>query len=30
MVAMDRSESLKNMINIAIKIDNRQYDKFID
>ena len=28
MVAMDRPESLKNMINIAVKIDDRQYNKF--
>ena len=30
MVAMDRPESLKNIINIAVKIDDRQHDKFID
>ena len=30
MVAMDRSEYLENMINIAVKINNRQYDKFVD
>ena len=30
MVAMDQPESLENMINIAIKIDDRQHDKFVD
>ena len=30
MVAMDRPESLKNMINIAVKINGRQHDRFID
>ena len=30
MVAMDRPESLKNMINTAVKIDNRQHNKFVD
>ena len=30
MVAMDKPESLKNMINIAVKIDDRQHDKFVD
>ena len=27
---MDKPESLKNMINIAVKIDDRQHDKFVD
>ena len=27
---MDKPESLKNMIKIAVKIDDRQHDKFID
>ena len=32
MVAMDKPESLENIINITIKIkiDDRQHDKFID
>ena len=30
MVAMDKPESLKNMINTAVKIDDRQHDKFVD
>ena len=30
MVAMDRPESLKNMINIAVKTDDRQYNKFVN
>ena len=30
MVAMDKPESLENMINIAVKIDNRQYNRFVD
>ena len=30
MVAMDKPESLEKMINIAVKIDDRQYNKFID
>ena len=30
MVAMDKPKSLKNMINIAVKIDNRQHDRFVD
>ena len=30
MVAMDGPESLKNMIVIAVKVDDRQHDKFID
>ena len=30
MVAMDRFESLKKMINIAVKIDDRQHDRFVD
>ena len=30
MVAMDRPESLKNMINTAVKIDDRQHDRFVD
>ena len=30
MVAMDKPKSLKNMINIAVKIDDRQHDRFID
>ena len=30
MVAVDRPESLENMINIAVKINDRQYDKFVD
>ena len=30
MVAMDKPESLENMINIAVKIDDRQHDKFVD
>ena len=30
MVAMDKPESLKKMINIAVKIDGRQYDRFVD
>ena len=30
MVAMDRHESLENMINIAVKIDDRQHYKFVD
>ena len=29
-VAMDKPESLKIMINIAVKIDDRQHDKFVD
>ena len=27
---MDRFKSLKNMINIAVKIEGRQYNKFFD
>ena len=30
MVAMDRFESLKNMINITVNIDARQHDSFVD
>ena len=30
MVAMDRPELLKNIINTAVKIDDRQYDKSVD
>ena len=30
MVAMDKPKSLKNMINIAVKIDDRQHDRFVD
>ena len=30
MVAMDKSESLEKMINIAVKIDDRQHDRFVD
>ena len=30
MIAMDRPESLRNMIKIEVKINDRQYDKFID
>ena len=30
MVAMDRPKSLENMINTAVKIDDRQHDKFVD
>ena len=30
MVAMDKSKSLENMINIAVKIDDRQHDRFVD
>ena len=30
MVAMNKPESLKNMINTAVKIDDRQHDKFVD
>ena len=30
MVAMDRPESLKDMIDIAVKIDDRQHDRFVD
>ena len=30
MVVMDRPESLENMINVAVKIDNRQYDRFVN
>ena len=30
MVAMDKPESLKNVINTAVKIDDRQHDKFVD
>ena len=29
MVAMDKPESLKDMINIAVKIDDRQYNRFV-
>ena len=29
MVAMDRFESFKNIINITIKIDDRQHNKFV-
>ena len=29
-IPMDRPELLKNMINIAVKIDDRQYEKFVD
>ena len=30
MVAMDKPESLENMINTAVKINDRQHDKFVD
>ena len=30
MVAMDRPESLQRMIKVAVKIDDRQHDRFID
>ena len=30
MVAMEKPESLENMVNIAVKIDNRQHDRFVD
>ena len=30
MVAMDKPESLENMIKVAVKIDNRQHDRFVD
>ena len=30
MVAMDRPESLKDMINIAVRMDGRQHDNFVD
>ena len=30
MVAIDRPESLENMINIAVKINDRQNNRFID
>ena len=30
MVAIDKPESLKDMINIAIKIDDRQHNRFVD
>ena len=30
MVAMDRPKLLKNMINIAVKIDDRQHDRFVN
>ena len=30
MVAMEKPESLENMINIAVKIDDRQHDKFVN
>ena len=30
MVAMDKPNSLKNMINIAVKINDRHYKKFVD
>ena len=30
MVAMDRPESLEKMINIAVKIDDREHDRFVD
>ena len=30
MVAMDRPESLQKMIEVAVKIDDRQHDRFID
>ena len=30
MVAMDKPKSLEKMINIAVKIDDRQHDRFID
>ena len=30
MVVMDRPESLENMINVAVKIDDRQHDRFVD
>ena len=29
-IAMDKPKSLENMINIAVKTDNKQYNKFID
>ena len=29
-IAMGRPESLKNMINIAVKINDRQHDKLVD
>ena len=30
MVAINRPKSLKNIINIAGKVDNRQHDRFVD
>ena len=30
MVVMDKSKSLKEMINIAVKIDDRQHDRFVN
>ena len=30
MVAMDRHESLENMINITVKINDWQHNKFVD
>ena len=30
MVAMDKPKSLENMINIAVKIDDRQYNRFVN
>ena len=30
MVAMDRPKSLQEMIQVAIKIDDRQHDRFVD
>ena len=30
MVAMEKPESLKNMINITVKIDDQQNDRFVD
>ena len=30
MVAMDKPKSLENMINIAVKIDDRQHNRFVD
>ena len=30
MVAMDRPESLKNMISIAVKVNDRQHDRVVD
>ena len=30
MVVMDRPGSLKDIINITVKIDDRQHDRFVD